>query len=136
MKRSGKIFLLLALLLLAPRLYPAGTGPEETNRQILAALNAGNADDLSKYFNAMVDLGITGTEDSYSKTQAARILGEFFTKNPVKSVKILKQGTSNDGSQFSIGEMAAGNKTYRIFYLLKKETDNYLIQQFQIEETN
>ena len=136
MKNFGNLLLILFFIPFFHPTYSQTTEPEETNKLILTALNAGNAPELSKYFNSMVDLGITGTENSYSKNHATRILQDFFTKYPVKSVKIMKQGTSNDGSQFSIGEIVAGNKTFRLYYLLKKITSKYLIQQFQIEEEN
>jgi len=136
MKNIGKVLLILFFFYSGHPMQAQTAGPEETNKLILAALNAGNAADLAKYFNAMVDLGISGTEDSYSKNQATRIIQDFFTKYPVKSVKIMKQGTSNDGSQFSIGQLQAGTKTFRLYYLLKKVSAQYLIQQFQIEEEN
>jgi len=136
MKNIGKILLILFFLISGHPMQAQTAGPEETNKLILAALNAGNAADLAKYFNSMIDLGISGTEDSYSKNQATRIIQDFFTKYPVKSVKIMKQGTSNDGSQFSIGQLQAGTKTFRLYYLLKKVSTQYLIQQFQIEEEN
>jgi len=131
---------LLPLLLLAMVLLPFHSIPEpgqdDTNKQIVAALTAGNAAALLDYFNAMVDLGISGNEDTYSKTQATQILKDFFTKNPVKSVKITRQGSSTDGSQFSIGEMQAGSCTFRIYYLLKKVSGKFLIQQLQIQKAN
>ena len=108
----------------------------EVNKQIASALSAGNATELATYFNTMVDLSIPGTEDSYGKTQATRIMQDFFTKYPVKSYKSSKQGSSNDGSQFSIGRMEAGNKIFRVYFLLKKTTDKFLIHQFQIQEEN
>jgi hypothetical protein len=107
---------------------------EETDKQIITAITAGNAENLSKYFNSMVDCGIMGNEDTYSKAQATRIIQDFFDKYPVKSLKITKQGTSTDGSRFSIGELGAGGKMFRLFYLLKKISDNYVIQLFQIQE--
>src|ERR1035437_4655330 len=131
---------ILPLLLLAMVLLPFHSIPEpgqdDTNKQIVVALTAGNAAALSDYFNAMVDLGISGNEDTYSKTQATQILKDFFTKNPVKSVKITRQGTSTDGSQFSIGEMQAGTATFRIYYLLKKVSGKFLVQQLQIQKAN
>jgi hypothetical protein len=110
------------------------SGPDDTNKQILAALTAGNAIALSEYFNSMVDLGIAGNEDNYSKTQATQILKDFFVKNPVKSVKITRQGSSTDGSQFFVGEMKAGSDIFRVYYLLKKESGKFLIQQLQIQK--
>jgi hypothetical protein len=107
---------------------------EEVNKQISAAILEGKAQDLSKYFNDMVDCGIAGNEDTYSKAQTTRIIQSFFEKYPVKSIKITKQGFSTDGSQYSIGELLAGGKTFRLFYLLKNISGNYLIQQIQIQE--
>jgi hypothetical protein len=135
MKKTGKLWLLFFFSFFLTG-YSEVTSPDETNKLILAALNTGNAAELSKYFNTMINLGITGTEDTYSKTQASRILQDFFTKHPVKSVKVMKQGNSNDGSQFSIGEISTNNKTYRLYYLLKKINTQYLIQQIQIDEEN
>ena len=131
---------ILSLLLLAMVLLPLYSIPEpgqdDTNKQIVAALTTGNAVVLSEYFNSMVDLGISGNEDTYGKTQATQILQDFFIKNPVKSVKITRQGSSTDGSQFSIGEMQAGTATFRIYYLLKKVSGKFLIQQLQIQKEN
>jgi len=108
----------------------------EINTQIASAVSTGNATELASYFNTMVDLSIPGTEDTFGKTQATRILQDFFSKYPVKSYKTNKQGSSTDGSQFAIGRMEAGNKIFRIYYLMKKSMDKYLIQQFQIQEEN
>jgi hypothetical protein len=129
---------LAIIVLLFGSLFAAGmafTGPDETNKQIISALTAGDAHALSAYMNKMIDLGIAGNEGSYSKTQATRILMDFFQKNPVKSVKINKKGTSSDGSFFSLGEMEAGGKKYRVYYLLKNVDGNYLIHLMQLQET-
>jgi hypothetical protein len=109
---------------------------DDINKQITSALSTGNAGELANHFNTMIDLSIPGTEDSFGKTQATRILQDFFSKYPVKSYKANKQGSSTDGSQFSIGRMDAGNKIFRVYYLMKKSTDKYLIHQFQIQEEN
>ena len=135
MTKLYKISLSILIVLLPFHSFPVSV-QEDINKQIVAALTAGNATTLSDYFNSMVDLGISGNEDSYSKTQATQILKDFFVKNPVKSVKITQSGTSTDGSQFSIGEMQAGTGTFRIYYLLKKVSGKFLIQQLQIQKVN
>ncbi len=129
------LILLMAMALFSFRPVPPAV-IDDTNKQIIAALTAGDADGLSAYFNTMIYLGIAGNEDTYSKTQATRILNDFFTKNPVKSVKVSQQGSSNDGSRFVIGEMKAGADTYRIYYLLKSVSGKFLIHQLQIQKTN
>ncbi|MDP4281281.1 MAG: DUF4783 domain-containing protein [Bacteroidota bacterium] len=106
---------------------------DDTHKQITSALSSGDASRLSSFFNQMVDLSIAGNEDSYSKTQATRIIQDFFTKNQVKSYKMTRKGTSNDGSCFALGEMNAGGKTFRVYYLLKKVSGKFLIHQLQIQ---
>lgn len=136
MTQMWKISLvLMAILVISFRSDPTSV-QDDTNKQILAALNAGNADVLSSFFNDMIDLGVAGNEDTYSKTQATRILKDFFMKNPVKSVKFTSEGSSTDGSKFTIGEMKAGTGTYRLYYLLKKVSGKFLIQQLQIQKQN
>ena len=87
-------------------------GPDDTASQVAAALQAGNAADVAKNFNTMVDLTLPGFDDTYSKIQAGAILKDFFTQNPVKSFKITRQGSSPDGSQYTIGSLETGKKFF------------------------
>jgi len=124
------LILFLYILPLAGR----ADGPDEANKRIIKAIQAGNGIELSALFNTMIDCNILGTGDTYSKTQAARIIQSFFDKYPVKSLKINKEGTSTDGSRFCIADLVGGDKKFRLYYLLKKNSGDYLIEQFQIKE--
>ena len=137
MRHSWKIssLLFMTMVLLPFHSMTAGV-QDENNKKIVVALSAGDATALSDFFNTMIDLGIAGNEDTYSKTQATQILKDFFQKNPVKSFKVTQQGSSTDGAQFTIGEMKAGTATYRIYYLLKKVSEKFLIQQLQIQKVS
>ena len=131
-----KLSVLFLGMVFVPILSHAISGQDETNKQIVIALAAGDTEALSGFLNEMVDLGISGNEDTYSKTQAIQILKDFFTKNPVKTVKITRQGSSTDGSIFAIGEMKAGTGIFRVYYLLKKINGKFLIKQLQIQKSN
>lgn len=109
-------------------------GPEETATQVASAIQAGNAAEISKYFNSMVDLTLPGYDDSYSKAQAGQIMKEFFSQNPVKSFKITRQGSSPDGSQYSIGSLDTGKKVFRVYFLIKSVNGQNLLQQLQVQE--
>jgi hypothetical protein len=108
--------------------------PDDTAKQVAAALQAGNAQEVSKHFNPMVDLSLPGSDDTYSKAQAGQILKEFFVQNPVKSFKISKQGSSADGSTYCIGTLEAGGKSFRVYYLIKPVGGKNLVQQLQVQE--
>ena len=136
MKKAAPI---LPVLMLGIFFFLAGSlhcQTDEANDRIVSAITRGNASDLAEYFNNMVDLSIPGNEDTYGKTQATRILQDFFSKNTVKSYKTSKQGNSNDGSRFFIGKLESGNKVFRVYYLIKQTSGKFLIHQLQIQEEN
>ncbi len=107
---------------------------DETITQVSTAIQAGNATEVTKYFNSMVDLTLPGYDDTYSKTQAGQILKDFFSQNPVKSFKITRQGASPDGSQYAIGSLESGKKVYRVYFIIKAVNGQNLIQQLQVQE--
>jgi len=109
-------------------------GPEETATQVASAIQAGNATEVSKYFNSMIDLTLPGYDDSYSKVQAGQIMKEFFSQNPVKSFKVTRKGSSPDGSQYSIGSLDTGKKVYRVYFLIKSVNGQNLVHQLQVQE--
>jgi len=123
-------FIFPALILLG---FTSFAGPGETATQVASALQAGNAADVAKNFNAMVDLTLPGYDDTYSKTQAGQILKDFFAQNPVKSFKITRQGNSPDGSQYTIGSLEAGKKTFRVYFIIKPVNGQNLVQQLQVQ---
>jgi len=109
-------------------------GPDETIKLVATGIQAGNAGEVSKYFNTMVDLILPGYNDTYAKSQAGQILKEFFYQNPVKSFKVTKQGSSANGSQYAIGELLSGKKEYRVYFLIQAVNGQNLIQQLKIED--
>lgn len=123
--------MILAVLIFTGPAYP---GPEETAAEVAAALQAGNATDVANHFNAMIDLTLPGYDDSYSKTQAGQILKDFFIQNPVKSFKVTRQGSSPDGSQYTIGSLEAGKKVFRVYFIIKTVGGQNLVQQLQVQE--
>jgi hypothetical protein len=132
-----KIYLKLVALIIPAILCmgsAAFSGSEETATQVATAIQAGNALEIAKYFNAMIDLTLPGYDDTYSKTQAGQILKDFFAQNPVKSFKITRQGSSPDGSQFTIGSLEAGKKIFRVYFIIKSVNGQNLVQQLQVQE--
>ena len=83
----------------------------------------------------MVDLTLPGYDDTSSKAQAGQILKEFLSKNPVKTFKVTNQGSSPDGSRYSIGSLDAGGKIYRVYFLIKTVNGQDLIHQLQLQES-
>ena len=109
-------------------------GPDDISAQVTAAIQAGNAADVAKNFNAMVDLTLPGYDDTYSKAQASQILKDFFSQNPVKSFKVTRHGSSPDGSQYTIGSLETGKKVFRVYFIIKAVSGQNLVQQLQVQD--
>jgi hypothetical protein len=130
-KQFIKIFLLV-LVILANFTYKV-VG-QNIAGDVSSAIKTGNSKDLAKYFYSSIDLTVPGNEGTFSKSQAELIVKDFFAKNPPKSFVINHQGTSGDGSQFSIGTYTSGSLSYRTYFLIKKFSDTFYIQQIQFEQ--
>ncbi len=131
MKTLRNSITLIVLPFIIAGFQPAQDIPEA----ISSAFKAGNSKELVKHFNNNVELVILENEDVYSKTQAEMILRDFFNKYPPKNFAILHQGGKN-GSKYAIGDLITSKGNFRVYFLLKKTEDRYLIHQLRIEKEN
>ena len=125
-------FLFLFLLISS---YGFSQTGNDVVKSVSHALNAGDVRALSPYFNATIDLTLPDNDGTYSNKQAEQLLKVFFRENPVKSFTLDHHGNSNDGSQYLIGTLFCTSGTvFRVYSLIKKQGENNLIHQLQIEE--
>ncbi len=116
-------------------ILPANYLPAQTvNDQIVTALAKNNISALLSGFHSMVDLQIPGYSGNYSHNQASMILKKFFKEHPVASVKITKEGTNSDDSSYSLGKLESGTKTYRLYFVTRKEREQNKVFLFQLTE--
>jgi hypothetical protein len=106
---------------------------DELTSSITAAIKNTDASKLSSYFNSTIDLELENTEGSYSKTQAEMMIRDFFKSNPLTSYSVNHQGDSTDGSKYIIGTYKTASKRYRLYILIKKQSNEMLIHQLQFE---
>jgi hypothetical protein len=127
--KTIKFFLLSVCLLLAVPAIKAQSS--EVSSDIIAALNEGDASQLSGYLNANVELVIDNKNDVFSKQQATGIITDFFRKNRVSSFQLLHKG-NKDAASFAIGTLKTSTGNYRVYVLTRKNE----IQQLRIEPSN
>lgn len=108
----------------------------DVSDDIAVAIRSGNAKEISKHFSDNIDLKILDKEDIYSKAQSELIIKDFFIKHPVKTFTIVHKSASKNDAQYAIGLLETSNGKFRIYFLLKKNADKLLIQQFRIESEN
>jgi hypothetical protein len=106
---------------------------EDVINNIVAAITSGDAKKLATYFNSTIDLTLPAGDGTYSKSQAEMMVKNFFTQYPPVSFKINQQGSSKEGSQFSIGTLVTKTAKFRTYFLLKKVNGTPLIHQLQFE---
>ncbi|HQQ93726.1 MAG TPA: DUF4783 domain-containing protein [Bacteroidia bacterium] len=110
----------------------AGVGISEldVSDDIVAALKAGKASELVKYFDEKVALKIINQEDVLSKAQAEANLRNFFSKYPVKAFSSSHVSSMNKQAQYITGTLETGNGKFRISILIRFN----LVSQFRIEQ--
>ena len=133
MKSLFHIFSIIILINLINFQVKSIQAQDIVSDKVIEAITKGDASELSKLFNSTIDINIPENEGTYSKNQAEIIVKKFFKKNPVTKFTINHSGSSNDGSKYSIGTYISYDKTYRVYFLLKKTSEKYFIQQLQFE---
>lgn len=103
------------------------------NNVISGALNTGNTATLSTYIDTHVSITILDNENTYTKQQAEMILRDFFAKHPAKSYSTVHEGTSPEGSKFTVGTLVTANGNFRTFFLIKQKDASFTIQEIRFE---
>ena len=99
---------------------------------ITVALEKGDAEQLSKFFNTTIDLTILEQNGVYSKQQGTTILANFFSENPVKKFGVIHEG-NKDTASFAIGNLTTSKQTFRVYLLINTIDKQPIIQQLRIE---
>ncbi|MFO0505663.1 MAG: DUF4783 domain-containing protein [Chryseotalea sp.] len=92
---------------------------DEQLESVKAAMKAGSAKELAKFFNESVDLNLNNNQTTYSKAQAEFVLRDFFKANPVTDFSFLHKGSSKSGQPYAIGQYKSGASNYRVFIKFK-----------------
>lgn len=119
--KMQKIFVFVLILMAGAATAQDIFGPMK------AAIKAGNAEELSKYFSQNLDVNIEGNLNAFSKTQAAFAVSEFFKAHPPTDFSIVHKGASQGGLQFAIGKYASKQDTYTIMIRVKESGKAMLI---------
>jgi len=127
--KTINFFLLYTFLFCAIPLVDAQTVEVPSN--IIAALNDGDASQLSSYLNTNVELVIDNKNDVFSRQQATGIIADFFRKNRVTNFQLLHKG-NKDAASFAIGVLKTSTGSFRVYVLTRKNE----IQQLRIEPSN
>ena len=99
---------------------------------VVVAMKQGNAAQLSKFFDASVEVSMPDKSNSYSKSQAEMVVKDFFSTNSVKGFDIIHKG-ENAGSEYCIGTLQTGNGIYRTTIFMKQRGGTQVLQELRFE---
>ena len=126
---------LLSFIWFTITLVPQRAG--DIRSEIATHIRTGNAKELANYFSSSVDLTMLGKEEIYSKVQAEQVMRDFFQKNPPKSFVLLNASSNPASAQHGIGTyVSTQEKTFRIYFLLKRIGNQSFLNQLSIESQN
>ena len=100
--------------------------------EVIAAMKAGNATEIARFFDNTVEINTADKSGSYSKSQAELVLKDFFSTNTVKGFTLDHKG-ENSGSQYCIGTLVTKNATYRTTVFMKQKGDKQVLQTITFE---
>jgi antitoxin component YwqK of YwqJK toxin-antitoxin module len=100
---------------------------------VVKAVKAGDASQLSKYFDNTIEITLPDKSNSYSKSQAELVLHDFFASNSVKDFEILHK-SDNSGSQYCIGNLKTINGTFRTTIFMKQKGNTEVLQELRFEK--
>jgi len=107
--------------------YQANAQNEVINN-LRTAIKAGSSKELVKNFNTMVELNFEGAKSNYSKSQAELVMKEFFKKYPPDDFQYIHKGSSKEGLTYVIGKYSFENGSFRVWILIKKIDETYLVE--------
>jgi hypothetical protein len=100
---------------------------------IVKSFKTGDADLLSKHFNARINLNILNKEYDPSQAQAKEIMREFFRTYPPLDFSIKFESEKKD-SRFIIGTLTAESGTYRVNLFFRSVDNQDVIHLLRIEK--
>ena len=96
-------------------------------------IGKGDSKSLSAWFADNMELDILGDVNECSKSQAVKIIENFFTRYTPKSFDIIHK-SGKAPMKYAVGELSAGGEKFVVTLFVKIGPDNNLVQQIRIEK--
>ena len=127
MEKNIRYSFLVGIFIFSMSLSMEVNAQSEVINNLRTAMKTGSSKELVKNFNTMVELNFEGEKSNYSKSQAELVLKEFFKKYPATDFQYIHQGASKQGLTYVIGKYTFENGSFRVWILIKKFENSYLV---------
>lgn len=105
---------------------------QTANDRILSALRQNDHSVISGYLHSLVDLQVPGYNGNFSQSQASFIVKQFLSETPVSSVILTREDINSDGSRYTLGELVAGGKRYRLYFVTRETEGKWKVFLFHL----
>ena len=129
MKLTLKFILTISLMAMSV----IGYATESSVQQICNIFSTGEVQPLNEILDSSIEISILGESVVCNKDYAMNAVNDFINNNPKCSCKISHYG-KRENSSFCIISIASGGRSYRLYALFRKVSNNQLIQQFRIDD--
>ena len=96
-------------------------------------IEAGDSEKLSAWFADNLELDITGSVNSCTRSQAKLIMKNFFSNNSPKKFTIIHK-SGRPPMSYAVGSLNAGAQKFRVIIYVRTEDGKNSIQQLRIEK--
>lgn len=96
-------------------------------------IEAGDAEKLSAWFADNLELDITGSVNSCTRSQAKLIMKNFFNNNTPKKFTIIHK-SGRPPMSYAVGSLSAGAEKFRVIIYVRTDDSKNSIQQLRIEK--
>jgi hypothetical protein len=120
----------LAVFLIGFAAFKPASGLDD----VISALRSGNANELAKYVDDQVEIGLPEKTDTYSKSQALIVLQDFFSNNGVRGFQVIHKG-DNAGGQFCVGTLQTRAGNYRATVFMKTKNGKQSMKEIRFQST-
>jgi hypothetical protein len=129
MKRlAGWVLAGMALILVSYRSF-------DNMDAVISAIRTGNVNQLSSFFDVRVDISLPDKSDTYSKSQAEMVIGDFFNTKGVQNFKITQQGESG-GTFFCAGFLQTRSGNFRTTLFFKQKGEKHFLQDIRFQSVD
>ena len=125
---TGWVLAITAFILVSYRSF-------ENMDAVVTAIRTGNVTRLSPFFDSRVDISLPDKSDTYSRTQAEMVIGDFFNNNSVQNFKITQQGESG-GTFFCTGLLVTRSGNFRTTLFFKQKGDKHYLQEIRFQSVD
>ncbi len=129
-----KLLTIITITLLAFTQEFSGSIQNIELKKINKAFEENDASGLSDYFHDAVQISLPNINSTVSKSQAKRIIEQFFNDYSCTEISVVKSDNISEGIWFSIINYHSDSIKFNIYYRVQTINERHFIRGIQILE--